>query len=78
MDATEQVWAGERYHVRPVSGSAATKPYRCPGCDLTIFPRVPHVVSWPVLDSYAGSPGAAERRHWHTGCWRSRTAAGRR
>lgn len=61
--------------VRPVTGSAATRAYRCPGCDQEIRPATPHVVAWP---SYAADEGAdadaglAERRHWHTACWRAR------
>jgi hypothetical protein len=53
--------------VRSVTGSAATKPYRCPGCDQQIPPATPHVVAWP-----ADGGGLDDRRHWHTGCWRSR------
>lgn len=78
MQPPVQTWAGEDFHVRPVTGSAATKPYRCPGCDLTILPRVPHVVVWPLLRGFTGSPGTEARRHWHTGCWRRAVVAGRR
>lgn len=56
LDDTEWV-------VRSVSGTAATKAYRCPGCSQEILPGVPHVVAWPA-------DGTQERRHWHTGCWR--------
>jgi hypothetical protein len=68
-------YGGEEYVVRPVTGSAATKPYRCPGCDQVIRPATPHVVAWPVVPSLlAGSAGSGvdERRHWHTTCWRAR------
>jgi hypothetical protein len=51
--------------VRPVAASAATKVYRCPGCDQEIRPAVPHVVAWRVGDE-------ADRRHWHTPCWSAR------
>lgn len=54
--------------VRRVTGSAATKPYRCPGCDQEIRPATPHVVSWPA----DRAEGLAERRHWHSACWRAR------
>ncbi|MEV1132442.1 ATP/GTP-binding protein [Rhodococcus coprophilus] len=58
----------ERYTVRTVPGSRATKPYRCPGCDHEIAPGTPHVVAWPV-----DTPGGADdRRHWHNGCWKGR------
>jgi hypothetical protein len=67
---------GEEYVVRPVTGSAATKPYRCPGCDQVIRPATPHVVAWPVVPSLlaglSGGAGLDERRHWHTACWRAR------
>jgi hypothetical protein len=53
--------------VRSVPGAAATKTYRCPGCDQEIGPGVPHVVVWPD-----GTSGADSRRHWHTPCWRAR------
>ena len=53
---------GEAWAVRPVTGQAATKTYRCPGCDHEVRPGVPHRVAWP-----SGEP--AERRHWHTPCW---------
>ena len=57
---------GLRWAVRTISGSAATKIYRCPGCHQEIRPATPHVVAWPVDDAGGGD----ERRHWHTGCWR--------
>lgn len=56
---------GADYVERRVTGSAATKVYRCPGCDQEIPPATPHVVAWPV--AYL-----ADRRHWHTGCWERR------
>jgi hypothetical protein len=52
--------------VRSISGTAATKTYRCLGCDQEILPGTPHVVAWPAGDA----EGTGERRHWHTGCWR--------
>jgi hypothetical protein len=67
--------------VRSVSGTAATKTYRCPGCQQEIVPGTPHVVAWPADEaegirrdaaergSRAGG-GSQDRRHWHTGCWR--------
>lgn len=70
-----ELWAGEEYEVRAVTGSAATKPYRCPGCDQTIRPAVPHTVVWPVVPSLLSGPQASgldERRHWHTPCWQAR------
>nr|WP_238558899.1 ATP/GTP-binding protein [Rhodococcus rhodnii] len=55
------------YAVRTVSGSQATKRYRCPGCDHEIEPGTPHVVVWPLDHG-----GPEERRHWHRGCWTGR------
>jgi hypothetical protein len=57
--------------VRAITGEAATKTYRCPGCDQEIRPGVPHVVAW--------RPGAEEdRRHWHRPCWSARLRRGAR
>ena len=54
---------GEDYVVRRVTGSAATKPYRCPGCQQVIRPGISHLVVVP--------DGEADmRRHWHGPCWR--------
>ena len=44
-------YGGEEYVVRRVTGSASTKPYRCPGCHQVIRPATPHTVAWPVLPS---------------------------
>jgi len=63
---------GERWVVRSVSGAAATKPYRCPGCLQVIAPAVPHLVVWPAETGLLGEGGVADRRHWHTPCWRRR------
>lgn len=50
------------YTVRNLTGSGATKPYRCPGCDHMIPLATPHIVAW-LEDDEEG------RRHWHTACW---------
>ena len=64
---------GERvedgYVVRQLSGSAAGRAYRCPGCDQELRPQTPHVVAWPE-----GRPD--DRRHWHTACWSARDRRG--
>ena len=70
MESIEQ-WRGEDYQVRRITGSASTKPYRCPGCDQLIRPATPHVVVWPLADD-----GAADRRHWHGPCWAARDRRG--
>jgi hypothetical protein len=64
-----QAWGDGEWAVRSVPGGAATKPYRCPGCDHEIAVGVPHVVAWPA-DGYGA--GLDDRRHWHRGCWRAR------
>ncbi|HEX6527465.1 MAG TPA: hypothetical protein VF070_46745 [Streptosporangiaceae bacterium] len=61
-------WPDGEWVVRPVSGAAATKTYRCPGCDQEIAPGMPHIVAW-LADRVVG---VADRRHWHTACWRYR------
>lgn len=59
-------WRGEEWAVRHISGGAAAKHYRCPGCDQEIPPGVPHLVAWPREGD------VTERRHWHTACWNAR------
>ena len=63
-----EVGADGEWQVRQVSGSAATRDYRCPGCDQVIPAGTPHVVAWPAAEH--GS--VADRRHWHTPCWAAR------
>lgn len=78
-DLVTRVTGGERresgpdgeWSVRPVSGAAAVKHYRCPGCYQLIPPGMAHVVAWP-----AGQSDAEERRHWHTSCWQHRLRRG--
>ena len=73
---TERVepFHGEDYVVRRVTGSASTKPYRCPGCHQVIRPATPHTVAWPVVPTTfaSGATGLDERRHWHNACWSAR------
>ena len=52
--------------VRKLTGSAATKPYRCPGCDQLIPMATPHTVAWLDGDEEG-------RRHWHNACWAKRS-----
>lgn len=69
MERIEPGPDGFDHYVRPISGQRAVKDYRCPGCNQVIVTGTPHVVAWPV-DDYGGGTLVAERRHWHTGCWR--------
>ncbi|MGO4955836.1 hypothetical protein ACTQ49_00945 [Luteococcus sp. Sow4_B9] len=69
--ATSATKADGRWVVRSVPGDRAVKTYTCPGCQRAITPGTPHVVAWPAAPTgfnQAASP-AAERRHWHSGCW---------
>jgi hypothetical protein len=58
------------YLVRSVPGSAARKPYRCPGCQQVIAAGAAHVVAWPAEDPSWLQSSADSRRHWHGSCWR--------
>ncbi|MDA2810430.1 ATP/GTP-binding protein [Nocardiopsis sp. RSe5-2] len=52
--------------LRRISGAAAAKTYRCPGCRQDLPPGTPHVVAWrPYGDG-------EDRRHWHSSCWQRR------
>ncbi|OMQ14279.1 hypothetical protein A7K94_0217750 [Modestobacter sp. VKM Ac-2676] len=72
-EATDGDWA-----VRPLTGAAGGKSYRCPGCDQEIRPGTPHVVTWPAyvrdsdLEPWDTESAADLRRHWHRICWDSR------
>jgi hypothetical protein len=76
-DAVEEAPDGD-WVVRPLTGSATSKAYRCPGCDQEIRPATPHVVTWPAyardsdLDPWDVESAADQRRHWHAICWRAR------
>ncbi len=63
-----QAWNDGDWLVRTIPGRSAQKVYRCPGCAQEIRPGVAHVVAWPV----DGRGDLADRRHWHTPCWRAR------
>ncbi|HEU5111657.1 MAG TPA: hypothetical protein VFT95_24220 [Micromonosporaceae bacterium] len=67
VDAVQE-WSDGEWRVRAIPGGAATKTYRCPGCDQEIRPGVPHLVAWPA----DGRGDLTDRRHWHKGCWRAR------
>jgi hypothetical protein len=62
-----QEWPDGDWIVRQVPGAAATKLYRCPGCNQELGPGIAHVVVWP-----ADATGAEGRRHWHNACWQRR------
>lgn len=58
------------WYFRPITGTASTKPYRCPGCEQMIPMATPHTVVWPVQKSLLSESAIDERRHWHSACWR--------
>jgi hypothetical protein len=60
------------WHVRRISPTNAAKTYTCPGCRHQIAPGVEHVVAWRADAWFGEDRAAAERRHWHAHCWRTR------
>ncbi|WP_344071392.1 hypothetical protein [Microbacterium sediminicola] len=61
---------GTEWTVQPVTASAATKSYTCPGCTRVIGPGTAHVVTWRADGVLGDAADLAARRHWHTHCWR--------
>jgi len=73
-----ETYADGDWFVQHITGAAATKTYRCPGCDMEITPGSPHIVAWPDYLN-GGDSAVDERRHWHTACWKRRAPSrGRR
>ncbi|GII91285.1 hypothetical protein Ssi02_15160 [Sinosporangium siamense] len=64
-------WPDGDWTVRRLTGGAAGKSYRCPGCEQEVRSSAAHIVSWPAFPG-----GEDERRHWHTACWRKRLDRG--
>lgn len=67
---------GARWNVRTVRG--APKSYICPGCQQTIPAQVTHVVAWRQDHLFGADSALADRRHWHSACWRARDRRGPR
>lgn len=65
---TTEMYAGQRWTVRRLTGESSERAYFCPGCEQDIVPGTPHVVAWPE----EGVGGVGDRRHWHTPCWTAR------
>ena len=61
------------WSVRPVTAGRAEKTYICPGCSTAVLPGVAHLVVWSESHLFGAAAGLAERRHWHTNCWISRS-----
>ncbi|MGP0222897.1 MULTISPECIES: ATP/GTP-binding protein [unclassified Paenarthrobacter] len=59
--------------VRTMTARQAEKQYICPGCSTAIMPGIAHLVVWNDSHLFGQAAGLAERRHWHTNCWTSRT-----
>jgi hypothetical protein len=55
--------------VQSMPADSATKSYTCPGCNQTVGPGTPHLVTWPREASIGQVVAVDERRHWHSGCW---------
>ncbi|MDQ0755865.1 ATP/GTP-binding protein [Arthrobacter sp. B3I4] len=59
--------------VRSISASRAGKTYVCPGCFTAVLPGTAHLVVWSEDHIFGPAAGLAERRHWHSNCWTSRS-----
>ena len=60
----------DAYTVQPIRAERALKVYRCPGCGGDIEPGTPHVAVWAADDFFGDDHALADRRHWHTHCWK--------
>ena len=54
--------------------TSADKTYTCPGCRQDIGPGTAHVVAISQDHLFGADAALADRRHWHTGCWRARSS----
>lgn len=70
LPRTDRRADGTEWNVRGVAGT--DKPYRCPGCDQVIAAGTPHVVVWASESILGADAAIADRRHWHSACWRAR------
>ncbi|MET4094778.1 ATP/GTP-binding protein [Arthrobacter sp. UYCu712] len=59
--------------VRSITAAKAGKTYICPGCFTAVLPGVAHLVVWSEDHIFGAAAGLAERRHWHSNCWTSRS-----
>jgi len=60
---------GEEYFVATPRPSEKT--YICPGCHQEIDGAPTHIVAWAADGLFGAEAAAAERRHWHTRCWKT-------
>jgi len=70
--ASRENKADGQWMVETMRAENAAKTYRCPGCDLVVSPGTTHVVVWPAQPAIGSSSAVADRRHWHTACWKLR------
>jgi hypothetical protein len=59
--------------VRPITARNAAKNYTCPGCHRPVLPGTAHLVVWQEDSLFGAESALADRRHWHTNCWQSRS-----
>lgn len=59
--------------VRTITAKNAEKTYICPGCSTAVVPGIAHLVVWKDDHLFGAAAGLAERRHWHSNCWVSRS-----
>lgn len=65
-----EIRRGQEWTVQPVSGAQAQKEYLCPGCGQAISSGVAHLVAWRADGILGDEAALADRRHWHSHCWR--------
>lgn len=61
---------GVAWTVQPIAPERALKEYTCPGCHTVVPIGQAHLVAWPAEHLFGDAQGVAERRHWHSHCWR--------
>ncbi len=66
---TEHKRDGE-WFVQPIAAAKAVKTYTCPGCRLEVLAGSAHLVAWRADGLMGDSAALADRRHWHSHCWR--------
>jgi hypothetical protein len=59
--------------VRTMTARNAEKTYICPECSTAVLPGIAHLVVWKDDHLFGAAAGLAERRHWHTNCWMTRS-----
>ncbi|OSO97891.1 hypothetical protein [Microbacterium sp. LEMMJ01] len=65
-----EVRRGVEWTVQPVSAVQAQKAYVCPGCGRSVDPGTAQLCAWRAYGILGEAAALADRRHWHTPCWR--------